>query len=330
MEPTRTLSEALVKLLAIIGFFALLGLVLWVIVQGVRLFPSAFTSLAPMAELVSNYRPERELALEIEKSIVNSGDVFTLKWNDAGTGTYEFSYRCVEGVLLRVRSSEGMLRDVPCKNGLSLDREANGLFIRLDAKEQRFSDVTLMVTHTAESGAITKAEQTVTIVNATIPNRDEIVATGDIDTEIPSITLPQDVVSPNASPSIVAILPKSYENGFTDLRMAYQGVGTLVNGSFVPKASFNGDDTAAFRFEVKNIGTKTGGTWTYELTLPGDVRYTSEPQAALAPNERVVFTVGFELGEKNTPSVKISGELTASGDTNTANNDFDWSVRVSE
>ena len=97
---------------------------------------------------------------------------------------------------------------------------------------------------------------------------------------------------------------------------------------FVTKATFDKDDTAAFRFEVKNIGTKTSNDWTYTLALPGDTEYISDNQTALTPNERVVFTVGFEPTSDTKNSVKIGGTVKTDTDANTKNNSFDWSVKV--
>jgi hypothetical protein len=344
MDTSREGTRALVKLLAIIGFFALIALSVWLVVQGVRLFPSAFSSLASIAETVSTYRPDSELTIELEKNIVNSGETFTLTWTDMGEGTYTFKHVCADGISLAVRTSEGLLQEVSCTEALSLPGEVHGLFVSVNAREQRFSDVALTVTFDGETGDDHVAESRVTVVNATVPTKPVAIETTD-DMEEPEVIVPPKKetdsrptppksTTPTASvPSqpasaVVAVLPKSYENGFIDVRATYLGVGTMVNGSFVPKATFDKDDKAAFRFEVKNIGTKVSGNWTYKLTLPGDVEYTSDTQTGLMPNERAVYTVGFDLAETSASAVTVEGVVTVKNDTDTKNNDFDWSVKV--
>lgn len=354
MESTQTGSRALIKLLAIIGFFAILGCIVWLIVQGVRMFPSAFMSLASIAETVGGYRPQSELSIDLEKNIVNSGETFTITWTDMGKGSYTFTHVCREGVILFVRTSEGMLREVPCTDSLSLPHDVHGLFLSIQAREQRFSDVDFAVSFDAEKGDTHVTDGRVTVVNATVPTKTEaaVVLGTDVPTKIdtPSVggtiplpptsetpVVPSTPVTPRPSfstpsqpaASVVSILPKSYEDGFTDLRAMYLGVGTIENGTFVPKATFNEDDTAAFRFEVKNIGTKTSDSWTYELSLPGGVSYASDTQSPLTPNERAIFTIGFELNDAITSaSVKIGGEVKTKDDSDAENNDFDWSVKV--
>jgi hypothetical protein len=312
MESTSG-SRALIKLLAIIGFFAILALIVWLIVQGVRMFPSAFSSLASIAETVGTYRPNEELTIELPKSIVNSDETFVLNWTDMGKkGSYEFTYVCAPGVILSVRTSEGMLREISCVETLTLPSDVHGLFLSVRGGEQRFSDVDFTVAFDAEKGDTHIAQGRVTVVNATMPGT-SVVTEGTSTVPplatlppktTPQATIPKPPVTPVApeqsqpAASVVAFTPKSYEDGFTDLRALYLGVGTIENGTFVPKATFDTDDTAAFRFEVKNIGTKTSDTWTYELTLPGNNTYTSEPQTGLVPNEKAVFTIGFELDDE--------------------------------
>ncbi len=347
MDTSRQGTRALVKLLAIIGFFALIALGVWLVVQGARFFPSAFSSLASIAETINGYRPQTELVIELEKNIVNSGETFTMEWTDMGPGTYTFKHVCADGITLSVRTSEGLLQEVSCTESLSLPSEVHGLFVSVNAQEQRFSDVALTVTFDGDKGDDHLAESRVTIVNATVPTKP--VATDDtkVDVEVkkpevvvppkvevvtrpipPKVTAPKPSLPSQPASAVVAVLPKSYENGFIDLRASYLGVGTIVNGTFVAKATFNEDDKAAFRFEVKNIGTKVSGDWTYKLTLPGDVEYTSGTQAGLMPNERAVYTVGFNLAETKASAVIVEGVVTVKNDTDTKNNDFDWSVKV--
>ena len=66
-------TQVLIKLLAVIGFFAVVALIAWLGILGIRMFPTAFSSLATIAETINDYRLDDELVIEIEKNIVNSG-----------------------------------------------------------------------------------------------------------------------------------------------------------------------------------------------------------------------------------------------------------------
>ncbi len=346
-EPTQNTSgtQAFVKLLAIIGFFVVLGLIGWIVFQGIRMFPTAFSSLASIAETINDYRPQDEFVIESEKSIVNSGETFTINWSDLGKGSYEFTHECTEGVLIRVQGSEGILKEIPCTDSLILPDDAHGLFLSIQAKEQRFSDVPFTITFYGDNGDELTAHNSVTVVNATIPTKTKVTVTApDTQNKTSKVskethdtlplshgTTPSPTPTPSQSASaLISIVPQSYINGSIDLKASYLGVGTIEKGDFVPKATFDKDDTAAFKFEVKNIGTKTSEDWTYELILPGNTRYTSDTQTPLIPNEKAVFTISFELSEVAKNATKLEGRVTTKGDVNTNNNSFDWSVKIAE
>jgi hypothetical protein len=344
MESTHTPQRALIKLLAIVGFFALIALIIWAIVQGIRAFPSGFSSLASIAETINGYRPNAELTVTVEKDIVNSGETFTITWNDMGEGEYQFGYECTEGVQFSVRTDQGNLQKINCTEDLVLPGNVTGLFASVESSAQRFSDVAFSVAFDPKNGDVHVKEGRVTVVNATLaqtptdttPEAPVIEPVVVVEPKPEPVT-PTPTVTPTAptpkpvtpTETTFTYYPTSIPNGNVDLQITYLGVGTIERGSFVPKATFDEDDRAAFRFEVKNVGTKTADSWVYELTLPGDVDYKSGSQAALLPNERAIYTVGFELIESNDRSVHVEAEVDARGDVNSRNDSFDWSVKVS-
>jgi uncharacterized repeat protein (TIGR01451 family) len=238
--------------------------------------------------------------------------------------------------MLNVRTSEDALREVPCTDTLTLSEDALGLFLSAHSKAQRFSDISFKVTFDAEEGDVHIAEGTVTVVNATIPTKTTAQIIVDTTPALPPphvSEVPKNPVVPAQSQpasAVTAILPTSPINNFSDLKISYLGIGTVKDGVFVTRATFDNDANAAFRFEVKNIGTKTSKNWTYTLALPGDTQYVSETQTALTPGERAVFTVGFEPTSDTKTSVKIGGTIKTDGDANTKNNSFEWSVKVTD
>ncbi len=341
MESTHTPQRALIKLLAIVGFFALIAIIIWAIVQGIRAFPSGFSSLASIAETVNRYRPDAELTVTVEKEIVNSGETFTITWNEMGEGEYQFRYECAPGVQFSVRTDQGTLQKISCTEDLILPSTVHGLFASVESSTQRLSDVAFSLAFDPKDGDVHVKEGRFTVINATLAQAPEETDLEVPKTEEPEVIVEPEVTSPEVTtpttpkptptpvtPTVVTYYPTSLQNGNVDLKISYLGVGTIERGSFVPKATFDEDDRAAFRFEIKNIGTKTATSWSYDLKLPGGVDYASGAQADLLPNERVVYTVGFELIESNDRSVTVEAEVDARGDVNAQNDSFEWSVKV--
>ena len=114
--------------------------------------------------------------------------------------------------------------------------------------------------------------------------------------------------------------PVSDPNGQIDLAATFVGVGTLnSSGKFVVgELSDNGQ--GAMQFVVKNIGTKTSGTWSFEATMPNGSKTSSKTQQPLRPAESSTLTLVFGMNDENPHDV--SAIVTASGDVNTKNNAF--------
>lgn len=345
MNETHDAKTAVIKTLAIVGFLAVALAFIWVLVQGVRVVPGAFASLASIAESIQNYRPITELSIATEKSIVNSNESFQINWTDMKRhGTYHFSYTCTEGVILNVRGGDGDLVTIPCTEKLSLPEDVHGLFLSIESAQSRFSDVSYSIAFETEDGE-TLVERTdkITVVNATIPTT--TVITENTDTEdtpvvavkptTPKPVVPRPVVAapiaaaPVVTHTEVTFIPQSYAHGFTDLKATFIGIGTMNGNTFVPQANYDRDERDGLKFEVKNIGTKTSDAWTFTATLPSGVTYTSEKQTGLKPNEKVVFTLGFTMDDTDkakTTTLKVDTDV--KNDTNDKNDSFSWSVKV--
>lgn len=347
MTESKNSKTAAIKTLAIIGFFATIGLLVWLLIQGLRVMPGAFSSLASIAESLQNYQASDELSIATEKSIVVSGESFKVTWTDLRRdGTYEFAYSCIPGIKIEIRGGEGDLITIPCAETLSLPQDVQGLFVSISSETERFVDVPFSVTFKKNSGDVVVASDAqVTVVNATIPVAEETtepVATTtpekpvvgeapkpEVKSTTPAVTKP--VVKPTTPAPVVTYVPQSNPNGFTDLKMTYLGVGEMNGNTFTAKNVFDRSERAGLKFEVKNIGTKTSGTWTFTAVLPGDVVYESEPQIALKPNERVEFTLGFDLdSETNAKTVTVKSTVFTKGDTNSKNDSFSWVVGVTK
>lgn len=342
MNDSRDQKTAVIKMLAILGFFTTAALVVWLFVQGLRAVPPVFSSLASIAESVQNYRPVTELTIGMEKSIVNSGESFKLTWTDLKQkGTYRFRYSCTNGISIQVRGADNNLIPVPCTDSLSLPENVLGLFISINSDENRFVDVPFTVAFQKNDGTtLIEKNMSVTIVNASIP-----LATND--TSVGTTTAPTPVVTQKEEPKLVAPkpmpapvthtpIPKPIVNKpvtsspvvlYTDLTTSFLGIGTMSGDTFVPVAKFDPNVRGGIKFGIRNAGTKTSGAWTFTALLPGGISYTSDPQLPLRSNEQVVFTLGFIVGattDERTVHVTITAHEPT--DTNHTNDAFTWAV----
>ncbi len=337
---------SIVKILAIIGFFGTLTLIAWLLVQSVRLVPTFFSSLAQIAETVNTYSPQNHLELTLEKDLVNAGEMVALNWNNMGEGSYTFTHTCSDDTTLSVRTHEEIQRELSCNDTLSLPQDALGLYLTPQTKSQRVRDVSFTVTFIPNNSTLSDTHTktgVLTVINAAVPFSDER-SKNDSDKRVSEITLPKPTPTkdthlttptPNPIPHtqtnarIVALTPESFQNGFTDLKMSYQGIGVVDStNNFVPKATLGKNDRGALQFYVKNIGTKTSEKWSYTLTLPGGLTYTSDMQPPLTPNERAAFTVQFDLKNVRTVSASLGGFVTTPSDSEKNNNSFSWSVKI--
>lgn len=339
-QVTEEKKESVTKTLAIVGFVAAIIFIVWLAVQIVGIIPGAFSSLASLADSVYNYNDKQELVVATDKSVVNAGESFTISWTQMKKeGTFSFSYACTEGVAIDVRNIEGDIVSLSCDTPLELG-SATSLEILVASEKQRFTDVAYTITFTQTDTAKTAlaTAKTITIVNATIPTSANLVSeeeTAVTETK-PEETKP--VITPIKKPTYVAgkpvttskiiySVPVSNPNGKIDLQITFLGIGTLRGSTFIPKSSIDIDDEGALQFEVKNIGTKTSGEWSYEANLPSDITYVSGDQRALKPNERAVITLGFE-GITKTGTETISVEIDTKNDIKESNDEFSKTVKM--
>lgn len=340
MNETQTMKSAVVKTLAIVGFLVTIGGFIYLTIMGAQRAPGGFASLANIAESINQYRSVKELSIATEKIVVNSSDSFQISWTDLkADGEYRFSYECVPGVRLEVRSADGTFVPMSCTDTLTLPATAHGLFLTALSDDNRFTDIPLTVAFTN-----TKTEQTlshttkITVVNAMIPVRETVTSTETPSapkddepkptTETPAKEKP--VVAKKPATPVVVETPKPVaQETVSDLSVTILGGGVLQDGVFVSTKTFGRDLNNAIRFDVKNIGTKTSGTWSFTTVLPSGEVYASPVQAPLAPQAHVVFTLGFYLDVPKGEVVKFTNTLSITGtDAKVGNNTASLSVVV--
>jgi hypothetical protein len=341
-------KETVLRSLALAGFAGIVILIAWLSVQIIQVAPNAFSSLASLAEGISQYEEsvggeemqEKPLmtAIDVEKAI--SEKQFTVTWEDAGSlGTYSFSYDCIDGVTVTVFRDDGG-RDIICDTNYNLG-ETNSLTL-LVKSDKEYVDVPYTLSYLRPGDT-----EPFRIGHAVIPvemKKEEPQVEGqvagenteaetegtpseeEVAEETPEPTTPTTPTEPTTTVEYTYALPTSNPNGFVNLRAMYLNVGAVVNNRFVVD-NLEQDSDGAIQFEVKNIGTKTSDDWTFTVVLPNGSQYESETQTPLKPNERAVLTLGFITDDDKSHTFEV--EVETDDDIQVSNNRFARFVTIS-
>ncbi len=333
-QVTTDEKDKLTKTFAIVGFIVLIIFGVWLAVKIVSYVPSAFSSLASLADSVYNYDRDENIIVLNENNLYNTSEAFTLSWSPLRRpGTYTFSYACTDGLSVDVRVASDILA-LACGTPFLIDG-ATQLELSVESEKNRFTDIPYTITYTknGESEVTNSVTKNITVVNATIP---VVAVVGDLPKPETPVVKPS---SPTAKPTYVAqtptrtitktvlAAPVSDPKGTIDLKVTFLGSGTLSGSTFTKATKIDNDTHGAIQFEIKNIGTKTAEDWSYVANLPADITYTSGDEKALKPNERAIITLGFD-GLTKTGTEKVDVTVTAKSDKNTKNNKATWSVTI--
>ena len=248
MAETNTSSPSqplVVKLLVIVGFVATLAVIIWLTFEGFKRLPTAFSSLASMAEKIQTYRPVTDTP---KTETVENQSILT--------------------------DTKASVPTVP----------------------------TVMPTHTESN------ETTTEVTNSKTPTTS----------------------TPISLPVVPVAHPQNITPTFADLQVSTIGSGVLHNGSFILTPAYSPYYRNSIQFVIKNIGTRTSDTWTFETRLPSGDIYTSTSQAPLKPQEQEMFTLGFDLGKTHADFVEIRNTVFSYTDVNIKNNSSVWTVAVRE
>ena len=349
-------KDGILKVLAIGGFVGLIIIIAWLGIQLISFMPSAFTSLASLADSVYNYKPV-EIVVVSNKAVANAGESFTLTWNKPKQdGTFTFTYECTEGVSVEMRSKLDTIETITCDEAYDIGA-VDTVDLSINSERNRFTEIPYSIafipSKSDEPAATT--DKTITVVNAMIsPVVVEATTTPDVvvtpDPKPVVVAKPEPVnptpaptptpkpvtakpvtAKPAPKPVVVSTpiygIPVSNPNGFTDVGVRILAIGAVNNNRFTPTNNIDNDSQGAIQFEIKNFGTKTSNPFTYTATLPNGTEYKSGTQTPLKPNERSVVTISFETADMTgVESIKV--EVSVNGDTNKTNNQFTSKVSI--
>ena len=195
-------KDSVLKSLAIAGFISIVVLIAWLSIQLVNFIPSAFSSLASLAEGLGEYQ---ETAMEKDKVtpltitsnsiLVEAGETVELSWDTYKVpGSYTFSYNCTDGVAVDVMNITG-ISSIACDTNYNIG-DTDSLSLSVDSEKERYIDVvyTIAFLGTNDTDPRALGTSSITIVNSEIQSlliEDEIDTTTAMTEEPSSDTVSQ-------------------------------------------------------------------------------------------------------------------------------------------
>jgi hypothetical protein len=293
------------RVLAIIGFVALIVIGMWGSVQVARAVPTTLSSIAAaIVSITSIFVPATEtITLSAPSLSVVSGTPLTLTFDHnkkSVDGSYAFRYSCADGVSFA--GPAGTTTDtIACNIPYRFAINGNTVTVTPVSTANRFVDVEVFVDFTPTGAA------TPTVTGSTVVTVENQAVSTSPTTVTPT---PQKPVVHNPQPGTQTTntypitgtgTAASNPNGFVDLapRVIEIGVIDKTTGIFTASstpARNPSNGRVAVRFAIENLGTKTSPQFAFNAVLPTYPAYifSSDMQKELAPGDRIEYTIGFD------------------------------------
>ena len=360
---SERIASRLLRLLAIVGLIAVLAIVVWGIVQGVRLLPNAdknITAAVSAIKGVFKKAPEESLVFELDRRTFNVGDDAKLHWSYTGENkpeTYSFSYKCDSDITLTIMLDSGWT-NVACGEEVKIDTDNISIIPNND--KERFSDteITIKSSELEDATVISvinkdiygisntsdrktnknekdrKGDNSVTSDNKTAIKKGNGVTsenTNDVTATSKKHNSNSSTAKPNHNKTIVTTETHTQKTSDLVLNIEETGIMLTVSGEnkFFPVSPIPVNKVAGVKFTVTNRGGKKSGGWVFKAKLPIDgnsnYEYISPIQEGLAPGMQIEYTLGFdELLNKEKGLVKL--EIVPSDKTDKETNNTDTAI----
>lgn len=333
-NPEQQSRSTTQKVVAIILSLIVVAVGVWLAVQVVRFLPTAFSSLASIAEEVYSPRASDEFAVTQSVTSVSSGNDFTLSWNvPKEDGMYRFRYSCVDGVAMTLTIGN-VVEHAACDEIITFDTSVSSINITVDSEKVRTTDIDYVLTFTPAGATEASGEYlgTISATNLAIASRDEKpeVIVPEVIEEEEEVDTTNDTPRVATEPEIryvqFSYIPVSLDNGYTDLAVTLVGTGYVRGNTFYPSLVVDNDRDAAIQIKVQNLGTKTSEQWDIDVELPNGEGYSRENRKELKPNEYEIMTIVFEA-EDETGIESFEVDIDVDDDKTSTNNHLRSSMR---
>lgn len=272
-----TAKDRVLRVVAIFGLIVILLLGAWGIIQ------IAFALYGFLGHTGSTTSTDKkEVVVVTAPASVTSGTPFNLSFahqNGTGNYAYDVSYSCATGLSVQAPLPTGTLQNVPCNTPFNYTGATANM--PLTATISGSASVPVTITVAARNLASNKTTSTGVANTTILPGTGTKPATTGSTSGTKTTT-----TKPKPSTTYVPAQYTQTLYGSPDLAVSI----TNVSGS-------NGQYSATFA--IQNVGTNvTPSNWTFNAWLPTSAgyTYTSAPQQALRPGDKIVYTLSFNLG----------------------------------
>ncbi len=272
MEDKKTFKDWVIRTISVIGLIAILLLGAWGIIQlafAIPDFVGNFMGGSPSSLLTNTSAPKAESVAVSVAPILTSGQSFPISWthqNKVGNYGYQVVYSCATGLSMKAPLPTGGTQTVPCDTPFNFTNATSkvDLVPMLTGKQQASVTFTVLA-RGLENGQVTATgSSTVTI--------------------LPTVSATKPSAPRSTTSSYVPAKRTSSLYGYPDL-------ATTINSSQIV------GERVMVVFTVQNVGTNVapqGWIFNAQLPLVGGYTYTSAPQQALYPGDKIVYTLGFD------------------------------------
>jgi hypothetical protein len=341
--PQRKDFEAVaIRILAVVGLIAVMGVGLWgsaTLVRSAPEFMSGVRSAISTAAvyLSSIFQPAENLKLSIYPQTLRNGEMFSIGWTHSGKtseGVYQFSYKCLDGVQISITNPDGTKSNIQCETPMGLKDEKTSPRYRITSDKNRFLDAPITISFIQEEGGEVLLSDTMflTVINENIAQSSttESSTTYEQNNTEDNAHVASTATNTNGSDNTVSTATEEIHqfaggetqtedpNGKPDLKVTILETGYIdkaTNEFFATSTPLSPSLRIAVRFSVENAGTKTTPQWSFNAVLPTSPHYIyhSNGQRALAPGDKIEYTLGFDQTKaEKTVEVIVNADPTRS------------------
>jgi len=300
MEPNKNKKfiDNGTKTLAIIGLVVVLFLGSLGLIRIAKFVPDIFDGIASVVvSVTSRFFPAEDIIVSVSPISVENGEDVVVSFSHEdkeADGSYTFFYECRDGVYFEhdnnVVFCNTSYNFINNDNSITLEAfstELSSVFVPVEIQFTRNGSNRVNVVGSTEveitnsSGSVTDGGN----INIT-PNGSGERTPGEKTEKTELFNSTTSGPKPSNPNGNVDLEPRILEVGFVD----------RDTNTFTATSTVYSNQRAAVRFEVRNVGDKTSGSWRFNAVLPTypDYIHFSDNQLPLGPGDRIEYTIGFD------------------------------------
>ncbi|PIP86622.1 hypothetical protein COV42_00320 [Candidatus Campbellbacteria bacterium CG11_big_fil_rev_8_21_14_0_20_44_21] len=296
-------QDSIVKILAVVGAIAVLSVGGFITVTVLKNIPDIFGNIAAqVVSITQRFIPAERIIVTLSDENPVNGDLVRLSFehqNKNDDGSYSFFYECREGVHFERAASDEVIF---CNTPYNFINQDNTFSFRVFSAGEGSSGVPLSVNFVQNnSERISERGQSVLNIRGE-KNIDStmVIIRGGEDGNRPAKRTPgqkieEEILFNQTSGSTAGV---SNPNGIPDLKATILAVGRIDRETnvFTATSSIPQADRGAVKFEILNVGTKSTGSWHFNVVVPTFPAfiYHSKSQPSLLPGDKIEYTIGFD------------------------------------